>query len=60
MAYQPTDGAGRLIVPHAMITQYLGSSGDTDRYLLELPAGTAHQTGPYTMWRETPPKKADQ
>lgn len=49
--YQPQDDDGFLIVRDARITSYLGSTDETDRYLLELPKGEAHQVGPYEMRR---------
>ena len=52
MPEQPRDAASNLIVQHARITHYLGSHSGKDTYVLELPEGTAHQTGPYTLWTE--------
>ena len=53
-ARQPRDRNNNLVVEGAWIKTYLGSSDGVDRYVLELPEGTAHNTGPYRMERETP------
>ena len=53
MTHQPKDSNGNLIISGARIDHYLGSSAGVDRYVLEVPKGTAHQTGPYKMTKET-------
>lgn len=50
---QELDENGKLIIRDAKIDFYLGEGPDgTHRYVLILPAGTAHQTGPYEMRRQ--------
>lgn len=51
---QAKDSNGSLIIEGARIAGYLGSTDGKDLYVLELDEGTFHQTGPYTMTKESP------
>lgn len=46
------DEEGHLIIRGARIGAYLGEVNGRQQYVLSLPRGTGHQTGPYAMYRE--------
>lgn len=46
------DEEGHLIIRGARIGAYLGEIDGRQQYVLSLPRGTGHQTGPYAMRRE--------
>ena len=48
------DENGRLIVRDAWIGTYLGEVEGRQQYVLSLPRGMRHQTGPYVMHMEVP------